>query len=370
MFLPVLLVRDSGVAGFWVFVIPNVLGAAAMGWVLRDARMSLELMRRHSVACTAFSLATIAYQFFFATWLSHWPVFGARVGPAALPLTVVMAAIVMIVLGAARLRLAAIIVLSISVAAFVVMLTTRAPIEVATASKARPSDVIWLALACALGFLLCPYLDATFHLARQRTSPGGGRVAFALGFGVFFFPMLLFSLAYARPVAAMLANGSTGGLSMLVWWGICIHIILQLAFTVAAHYERVKQLNIWLWLAAPIVGIAFAELAVVMPRWLARDNSEVVYLGFLSLYALVFPTYVWLFMVPVGKRRTEMSVRNLAVLALAVMLASPAYWLAFIEGKVVWVVAGLGVVLCAKLLMRTERTESELWQIQSSESAS
>lgn len=351
MFLPVLLVRDSGVAGFWVFVIPNVLGAAAMGWVLRDARISEELMRRHSVAVTAFSLATIAYQFFFATWLTHWPVFGGRSGLTVVLLVGSISTISILALGAARVQFAAIAVLIISVAAFLILLTnySRAPMATIVANNSAPSNVIWLALACALGFLPCPYLDATFHLARQRTSVAGGRGAFSLGFCVLFFPMLLFSLAYARPVAAMLAGGSTAGLSMLVWWGICIHIIVQLAFTVTAHYQRVKQLNIWIWLAAPIAGIASAELAANMPRWLSRDNSEVVYLGFLSLYALVFPAYVWLFMVPVGKRRTEMSVRNLAIWVLAVTLAAPGYWMAFIEGRMVWVVAGLIVVLSAKL---------------------
>src|SRR5690242_7362807 len=36
MFLPVLLVRDYGVWGFVVFAVPNVIGAGAMGWVLRN----------------------------------------------------------------------------------------------------------------------------------------------------------------------------------------------------------------------------------------------------------------------------------------------------------------------------------------------
>ena len=36
MFLPVLLLRDLGLGGFLVFAIPNILGAAAMGWLLRD----------------------------------------------------------------------------------------------------------------------------------------------------------------------------------------------------------------------------------------------------------------------------------------------------------------------------------------------
>src|SRR3954471_24793497 len=35
MFLPVLLIRDYGPSMWWAFAVPNVIGAAAMGWILR-----------------------------------------------------------------------------------------------------------------------------------------------------------------------------------------------------------------------------------------------------------------------------------------------------------------------------------------------
>ena len=69
MFLPVLLVRDYGVWGWVVFAVPNVLGAAAMGWVLSDPARSSQLVERHRAACVCFSLITIVFHVFFVRWL-------------------------------------------------------------------------------------------------------------------------------------------------------------------------------------------------------------------------------------------------------------------------------------------------------------
>jgi hypothetical protein len=69
MFLPVLLVRDYGPLAWWIFAIPNCIGAAAMGWVLRNADDSAAYVRRHAGACRWFSLVTIAFHLFFAAWM-------------------------------------------------------------------------------------------------------------------------------------------------------------------------------------------------------------------------------------------------------------------------------------------------------------
>src|SRR5947209_822212 len=65
MFLPVLMVRDYGVWGWIVFTVPNVIGAAAMGVVLRDAAASERTVAHHPTACAAFSAVTILFQVMF-----------------------------------------------------------------------------------------------------------------------------------------------------------------------------------------------------------------------------------------------------------------------------------------------------------------
>src|SRR3954465_13192934 len=70
MFLPVLLVRDYGLAGWAVFAIPNVVGAAAMGWVLARPGARERVLAEHRTACVAFSAVTLAFHAYFLTWLA------------------------------------------------------------------------------------------------------------------------------------------------------------------------------------------------------------------------------------------------------------------------------------------------------------
>src|SRR5262249_4159216 len=65
MFLPVLLVRDYGIWGWLIFAIPNMLGAAAMGWVTKSAASSILMVDAHRKACRIFSVVTISFQIYF-----------------------------------------------------------------------------------------------------------------------------------------------------------------------------------------------------------------------------------------------------------------------------------------------------------------
>src|SRR5690554_5738767 len=69
MFLPVLLVRDYGVWGFVAFALPNIVGAAAMGWVVTSPAESAAMVSTHRAACRAFSLVTIAFHAYVLVWL-------------------------------------------------------------------------------------------------------------------------------------------------------------------------------------------------------------------------------------------------------------------------------------------------------------
>src|ERR1700683_4886784 len=69
MFLPVLLVRDYGVWAFVVFAVPNVIGAAAMAWVLPDADASRRWVEKPSGAVRWFSTVTVFFHLFFVVWI-------------------------------------------------------------------------------------------------------------------------------------------------------------------------------------------------------------------------------------------------------------------------------------------------------------
>src|SRR5690242_19014571 len=68
MFLPVLLVRDYGGWGWILFAIPNVLGAAAVGWLYRSMDRD-RVTAAHAPAMTAFSIVTAGFQIFLACWV-------------------------------------------------------------------------------------------------------------------------------------------------------------------------------------------------------------------------------------------------------------------------------------------------------------
>src|SRR3954468_9321416 len=77
MFLPVLLVRNWGIWGWVVFAVPNVIGAAAMGLVIRSRESSEEILIRHRMAIALFSLVTIAFHIYFVYWFVGERLMGA-----------------------------------------------------------------------------------------------------------------------------------------------------------------------------------------------------------------------------------------------------------------------------------------------------
>ena len=68
MFLPVILLRDFGWLSWIAFTVPNVIGAAAMGFVISDRGASERFVLRHKPACWVFSFVTILFQTFFLCW--------------------------------------------------------------------------------------------------------------------------------------------------------------------------------------------------------------------------------------------------------------------------------------------------------------
>src|SRR6267142_6505142 len=77
MYLPRIMIERFGWPGFIVFAVPNVLGCAAFGYVVRNRARSDAITARHGAAMTAFSAVTIAYHLFFIVWM-----FAELIGPS------------------------------------------------------------------------------------------------------------------------------------------------------------------------------------------------------------------------------------------------------------------------------------------------
>ncbi|HXE53006.1 MAG TPA: hypothetical protein VN541_08330, partial [Tepidisphaeraceae bacterium] len=300
MFLPVLLVRDLGLWGWVAFAIPNVVGAAAMGWVLRTRDASLRIVQSHAAACRAFSAVTIAFHVFFVLWFVP-----RLVGLPASACTFALAAVYLLAT-VRRLTLdtiVAAIVWIISLVLFGLFLTRHSPVHIPMDGDLSPINTLWLTPVCIFGFLLCPYLDLTFHRARQETSDRGARIAFGVGFGICFLAMIVFSLCYATALKPLLSPQWRQHLRPAFGAIITTHMILQTAFTLAAHtrsvvYSKISPGGILALLVLSQLALLLGLAGNLLPRQFGLDFGELIYRLFMAFYGLLFPAYVWICMVP------------------------------------------------------------------------
>ena len=105
---------------------------------------------------------------------------------------------------------------------------------------------------------------------------------------------------------------------------------------------RAKKSDLPIWLAALLMAIT-GGIYVWLPDherftslFSAMLTGEAIYRLFMAFYGLVFPAYVWVCMVPLG--RGALGLRPRAVLAWGggVVLAVPMFWMGFIEGRMWW----------------------------------
>jgi hypothetical protein len=369
MCLPVLLIRDFGVWSFAVFALPNVVGAAAMGFVLSRQGQSERLVREHAGAMRLFGLVTVAFQCFLLGWILTalgWGSKGFWAGAGGLG---VLAAIVYAVFALARRRdawpLAATVLLLVSLGVGFWLISNLGPPRFPEPAR-PPTDLFWLAPVCVLGFALCPYLDLTFHRARASLPAGKSRAAFGIGFGVLFFSMIVVTLLYARvllekgPQPAPLGPPLVVG--AVVFLLLTVHLIGQLVFTARVHGAELARTGRPLGLRR---GPGLTLAAVVLPMalgfvlagpghaWAYADLSlsELAYRGFLAFYGLVFPAYVWVCMIPSAGQARGPTPDKVRAVVLAIAAAAPFYWLGFMERQTVWLVPGVAIVVLSRLLV-------------------
>ena len=363
MFLPVLLVRDLGLWGWLVFAAPNVLGAAAMGWVLSDPGLSERIVKLHAGACLAFSAVTIAFQIFFVLWFVP-----RLIGlPWAASTFAIVAIYLLITTSRAASDLpAAAVTWAISLAMMALFFPANGRPSVPIFGKEPTIGALWLAPVCAFGFGLCPYLDLTFHRARQHVTAGDARLAFGFGFGVCFLSMIVFSLLYAAVLQPLLAD-RVWGFRLAVGTVIAVHMIVQSAFTLGVHGRALsttalKPSALLGALIAAQVALFVGLASHMLPRYHGVDPGELIYRVMMGFYGLVFPAYVWLCMVPGRDGSSGATPAKARATVLAVAAAAPMYWMGFIEGRLIWLVPGVALVLLARYLIpsRTQIAVAEI----------
>ena len=360
MFLPVLLIRDYGPWAWMIFAVPNIVGAGAMAWVMRSAEMSGRYTVDHASACRLFSFVTIAFQVFFSLWMLP-----RLLGPVGYVGTAILVQAAFTPVTNDRWqRVGGAVVLAISAALAIGLQRqgglTWPPLEVISVG-----DAIGLALVCLAGFIACPYLDLTFHRARQQTSDADAKFAFGIGFGVLFAAMIVLTFFYAYGVTWTEQYGGRylTGTAMIC---VALHWLTQMAYTVNLHSTELARQS----RARDDAGIMRAGLGAALALGLAvglaacwassnwpenshdfsgwpdngRAIGELGYRAFMACYGLLFPVYVLL---AIGRPRVSWLVWGLVTVA-----ALPFFWLAFIEQRMAWGTAGVGVVVIGSAVGR------------------
>jgi len=381
MFLPVLLVRDFGWPGWVAFAVPNVLGAISVGFVFKAPGLAALTADRHALAMRLFSVVTVLFHVAFLSWILTLampflavplgeivvggvtvvpPSMGDGVGAIVLVTMLFLLALLLSGMRTAGWLLGAVVVYAGSlIAAALAYRTgdaTTFSLAPAAGDEAFPAILGAMGLL-ALGFLTCPHLDLTILRTRHELRGAPGTRAFVLGFGVFFLSMIALTLAYAPGFLV-------GATSVF----LIAHIAGQAVFTMSAHLRELRVGSIERDSGAgfpPLLGLtlvlAFVCLGAV--RLSYTGNGQTMYELFLSPYALLFPAYAWIVMVPHrrltrGAAWAETRVARLVVFAVAVVLASPVLWVASVGEPKRWVLGlvGVGVVLVAPLGLALHRT--------------
>lgn len=337
MFLPVLLIRDFGGWAWVAFAVPNVIGAMCVGLVL-SAEGARRMLSEHRRMVGAFIVWTVAFHaYFLAYWLGQYSM--AREGARFLWLVVIGLALAMVGRGWRTMGWVAVAVWVASMAIFGVMEWVGDGVFFGVPSSGgveAPVGMVGLVPALALGFLACPFLDASLLRARAETAGRIGAGAFVIGFGVLFLVLIGMTALYAR----MFAPGE-----QFSHW-IFLYFALQGWFTVGALGREGREMVLgrgW-WVAmGGLVLAAGVSGALVADRWF-----EFGYEVMLSGYALVFPAYVWTVVLGWG---LPMRARVVGWLV-TVGVASPFFVAGALFGRWVMLVPGVLIVLLGVVVGR------------------
>jgi hypothetical protein len=323
-FFPLILSRDYGWPAIAAFTIFNLGGATAMGFYFKQRAHQQSFERRHKSAIGVFSYVTIAYQLVFMAWL------GAAIDqPLLLPC--VLAIVFVIYMSKGFITYWAVILYLLSLGLFITFFASDWPPVDFSAKGYWPHALLPL----AIGFILSPYLDITFHRAYKNSS--NPQLSFALGFCILFLSLLAFVFVYAGSLSEVFFNQ---GVPSAVIYPVVGFLILQIAFTIAAHcgelstHQYIKPTL----LGAAIVVVSLLAFCVVtflkgatIP-WLNLALEETLYKSFLFFYSLVFPLYLVL-----GKIKT--------IYLWVLGICTPAYSVGFLIGGEYSYSLSLGVAI-------------------------
>ncbi|MBL4698970.1 MAG: hypothetical protein JKX70_09075 [Phycisphaerales bacterium] len=371
MFLPTILMRDMGWMGFIIFAIPNVIGAASMGWLLKSRIDSVRFVEKHPGVIWWFSAITLAFHVFWILWIMNFVRIAFPMPETYLQIVAaVVIAFTIISQRALRFnrmpRVAAVLLtfsVSTLIATFIFPDIAQATDEMV---KAAPKSIapLWMLPVMVFGFALAPYLDITFHHARQELdTQRNGRIGFTIGFILFFALMIILTTRYAGVMIWALNGEPYPDTMILPPWlsaALLIHIFGQWVFTVRVHIHGIrtipgaqdKQAMLFVII---LIGGLFGLGAMKLPDYATLTGGEIVYRSFMGFYGLVFPTFITYRFIQA--RNAKKPISPIAAW-IAITLAMPMFWIGFMDRQNIWLVPGVIIVLLGALVVKAQRTEA------------
>ena len=349
MFLPIILLRDFGWSAFWVFAIPNVVGCTAFGYVL-NAKRSKALIQSHARPIRLFALTTVVYQIFFIGYGTSiylfsdgslaedfWPVLGVVLTLCAAAAAFALRGDLFWMIFGVCAAIAAIIFYAITLS-----------FTGGYAEASGPENgftIAWGAPLIIIGFLLNPYLDPTFHRARQKAP---SRHAF-LVFGIVFSFMLAFSSLTFDPK-------TLGPIILPVIMG---QWMIQLVYTIGANLKEIAHLP------HARIGASLMFLAAVLIGTVAGlpgIADERIYLSLLGIYAVPFPLYA-ITAIAAGPMHPMPRFANILIIVLSLAIA-PATWMGFVHLQTPWLLAAIVAMLVGGtiigIIVRKKRIQTSI----------
>ncbi|HEY1922686.1 MAG TPA: hypothetical protein VGG44_07955 [Tepidisphaeraceae bacterium] len=343
MYLPVLIMRELGFLGVITFAVPNIVGAMAMGWILRDKKQSQGIIEKNRTAFVWYSLITIAFHAFFAAWIIR-QIIGPHAGAAVAGVFLFFWIVLHWRRGGEFLATSLTLV---ACAALIGWGFWRHELPYVAhpvlGTSISPMNNLWLAPAWTLGFLCCPWLDLTFHAARQAMGRAEARAAFLVGFCIIFAAMLLVTVAYSGWLVVGFDRTRYPQLAMILGGYLTVQSCLTAALhrqQIARTHDKIPMRRFLGFSALLVISVMLGVLSDGSNTYNGMAVGELIYRGFLGFYGLIFPAYVWLRMM---KPRRSMA-RVLAV----IVIAAPMYWLAFADEEMGFAVIGVLIVVAGK----------------------
>ena len=364
MFLPIYLARDFGAWSFLVFAIPNVLGAAAVAFLVPSTEAVRSFAARHLEAIRAFAWATILFHIVFLSGFMPSGFLWLDVGIGAVAISTAL------MVGLSSRPRATRIAVGVWIGSIALALCAnifgaphhRYSLPPDTGTFGIPS-LIMAAPAIVLGFLLCPMLDGTFLATREFHGRSTKRI-FLLAFGLFFPALILLTLGYAGTLIRHNA----------ISWYTHGHLALQSGFTIGVQWwalRWVRQVRAesapdpdaitTLWsgrILLAVVGLTFGaamfaqNLGVSVPG--GGTPRRFAYDLMLSLYGLTFPAYLAAIAAPrlLGRRG------SVWVLLAVLGIAGPLYWVGSIDHRYWAIPVAVLVVLAAPVVSPRDREKN------------